>query len=330
MKVYIPALESEHSRRGAAVFQRLAAYSSSHELVDRVHDADLALITQAHMYPKDWRLKELRRFAKALGGTCATYIYDERDRPWCSLPGLYVSMPARSFNSSQVAVPYAWLEEGDFTELRTVPVRNLLTFMGTRSHRVRSRIFDLGDSLGPVLETPYFPIHDCWRTSGNETRRAQYLINMASAGFVLCPRGHGTSSIRMYEAMAAGRVPVIISDEWVPPQGVDWQACSVRWPESQVSSLPSFLAAMAPSLGTMMERSAWEFDRHFSTPRRFDYFLAELRRTMAHEGKGFRPILDAEYLRYSYVGFRDSIKRRGRSASIGSGRLGRSKMCQNG
>ena len=57
------------------------------------------------------------------------------------------------------------------------------------------------------------------------------------------PRGAGTASIRSFETLAAGRVPVIISDDWVPPAGPDWDACSLRVREAEVATLPARLEA---------------------------------------------------------------------------------------
>lgn len=58
---------------------------------------------------------------------------------------------------------------------------------------------------------------------------------------MLCPRGDGTSSIRLYEALAVGAVPVIIADDWVPPAGPAWEECSIRWPEGRIDGLTQML-----------------------------------------------------------------------------------------
>ncbi|MBE7157880.1 MAG: exostosin family protein, partial [Rhodospirillales bacterium] len=75
--------------------------------------------------------------------------------------------------------------------------------------------------------------------------------------FVLCPRGVGTSSIRLFETLAAGRVPVIISDQWVPALGPDWKKISLRLRESEIASIPRLLAT-AEEQYPQMARAAWE------------------------------------------------------------------------
>src|ERR1041385_4875007 len=42
---------------------------------------------------------------------------------------------------------------------------------------------------------------------------------------------------------AAGRVPVVISDPWVPPRGPDWDALPIRWPEGRTDGLVEALEA---------------------------------------------------------------------------------------
>ena len=66
-----------------------------------------------------------------------------------------------------------------------------------------------------------------------------YLSTLLDSRFVLCPRGYGTSSYRLFETMRLGRVPVIISDEWVPPLGPSWLNCSIRISEKRVRELPT-------------------------------------------------------------------------------------------
>jgi hypothetical protein len=64
---------------------------------------------------------------------------------------------------------------------------------------------------------------------------------MADAMFSLCPRGHGSGTIRLYESMKMGRACVILSDESVPNEGVDWESSSIRVPKADVAGVPDLL-----------------------------------------------------------------------------------------
>ena len=85
-----------------------------------------------------------------------------------------------------------------------------------------------------------------------EVRRRRFAETMFRSKFVLCPRGHGTSSIRLFETLAAGRVPVVISDDWVAPKGPTWDACSVRWSQDAgTESLLAYLEELEPRAAEM-------------------------------------------------------------------------------
>lgn len=62
-----------------------------------------------------------------------------------------------------------------------------------------------------------------------------YLKSINDSRFVLCPRGVGLNSIRFYETIAAGRIPVLISDNVKLPKFIDWSRFIVRVPEKNIS-----------------------------------------------------------------------------------------------
>jgi hypothetical protein len=66
--------------------------------------------------------------------------------------------------------------------------------------------------------------------------------------------------MRLYEAMRMGRAPVILSDHWIPPDGPDWDAFSVRIPQDEVHTIPDRLAAIEDRAEEMGRRAreAWE------------------------------------------------------------------------
>ena len=79
--------------------------------------------------------------------------------------------------------------------------------------------------------------------------RTEYLENMNQNLFSLCVRGGGNYSIRLYEALATGRIPVIIDDTMPLPlsEHIDWSAISVRVPISQIDSVGEIVAAFFES-----------------------------------------------------------------------------------
>jgi len=61
---------------------------------------------------------------------------------------------------------------------------------------------------------------------------------------VCCPRGAGLNSIRFFETLAAGRIPILISDDCVLPLAdqLDYSAFSLRLPEARITEIGAFLA----------------------------------------------------------------------------------------
>jgi len=57
-----------------------------------------------------------------------------------------------------------------------------------------------------------------------------------------------------------GRVPVVISDGWVPPYGPQWEQFVVRVREDQIDAIPSILEELRPAASEMggKARKAWD------------------------------------------------------------------------
>lgn len=83
-------------------------------------------------------------------------------------------------------------------------------------------------------------------------RRAQleYLNNMLESDYVLCPRGFGNFSYRLYESLACGRIPVLIDTDCVLPFDslIDWDAYCIRVPEREVRRIGARVAEFHASI----------------------------------------------------------------------------------
>ncbi len=96
--------------------------------------------------------------------------------------------------------------------------------------------------------------------------RAEYRQSLAETRTVLCPRGEGEGSIRFFEAMSAGRVPILLADEHELPfaDQIDYDAFVLRIPQADAARtgeiLAAWLAAHPPEtlqqMGTLARR-AW-------------------------------------------------------------------------
>jgi Exostosin family len=262
--------------------------SLDHRRVHRVasdpDDADVIVFSQCHMLLGDWRLTAIARKARTLSDPRRVMVFDERDHPWCRFPGLYVSMPAKHFNY-RYQRPWAYFP-------RIVPIRSLNTpdllfsFTGSMTHKCRLRLVDLRGDDAIVEAVSGFTFYDP-SSRDFQARQERFTEILGRSRFVLCPRGRGTSSIRLFEALSIGRVPVVISDEWIPPRGPDWSRFSLRWPEGRVSGLREFIRAHDDMWDEMSVAAAEAYAEFFAPDvwfHRFAELCDELRR---ESGSGF-------------------------------------------
>ncbi len=230
-------------------------------------EADVILFPDCHLLGLDWRLTAIATTDLARRYPEKVAVYDERDVPWCRFPGIYVSMPSPCFDRTwQVAGSYYTIEDPT-TRLdggtSSIEQDLLFGFVGGRTHPCRDAVFALDADRAHVESTEGFVFYDPTSLHFAERRRNFAEIVFRSK-FVLCPRGWGTSSIRLYETMAAGRAPVIIADEWVPPTGPDWSAFSITWPEGRIAELPRILAEREADAEEMGRRARLAFDSWFA------------------------------------------------------------------
>jgi hypothetical protein len=143
----------------------------------------------------------------------------------------------------------------------------LWSFVGTVENApdVRGALIRLGDERAFAVDTQRWSETIRWAWQGAHRSEADeafdlYVDSVQRAKFVVCPRGAGLSSIRLFEAMEAARCPVIVSDDWLPPPFVEWAGCSISIPEDRICELPAILRERedeAAALGRAA-RAAWE------------------------------------------------------------------------
>jgi len=229
-------------------------------------EADLILFLDGHQHYRDLELGAIRRHPLVTRYREKTFVYSEVDQPWCAMPGLYVSMPKSSFDTRrQRACAYLTLPNGYVTPTpEPMEAEALLfSFLGRKGNQTRERILRLKHPRAVIADTSasdFFGSH-------NETvdrQKQRYAVVMARSKFVLCPRGAGTSSFRIFETLAAGRVPVIISDLWVPPVGPAWEKCALFIKERDIERIGPVLEKHEASFPAMSAAARTEWEQWFA------------------------------------------------------------------
>jgi hypothetical protein len=89
----------------------------------------------------------------------------------------------------------------------------------------------------------------------NEPLDAHYVIDpsvrqynewLSDSVFALCPAGAGPNTLRLWEALATGAIPVLLGPEPALPSGgslpaIDWDAIVLRFDAARIAELPAFL-----------------------------------------------------------------------------------------
>ena len=78
---------------------------------------------------------------------------------------------------------------------------------------------------------------------------------LAKSRFSLCPRGYAPNSIRFWESLQAGSIPVLIADTARLPEGFEWDTCCIRIPEKDIAKIPDILKQISPETESEMRRA---------------------------------------------------------------------------
>jgi len=215
-------------------------------------------------YASALRANELvRRFPER----CFTTNYE--DDPVGFLPGVYVNMPrdrmdpARFRAGGYLSGIYnesvrSYYDGGGATAAQAATPTRLACFRGSAtSARLRETLLGMPWPEGFDVSRSY-----AWFDHGKDELEA-YRDSILDSKFTLCPRGLGTATWRLFESMALGRAPVILSDAWEPPSGPAWGDFSIRVAEDRLAELPAILADYVPYWREMGRRAREEFDRWY-------------------------------------------------------------------
>jgi hypothetical protein len=79
-----------------------------------------------------------------------------------------------------------------------------------------------------------------------QRQRDEFVANMLDTEYHLCTRGYGNCSIRLYEALSCGRIPVLIDTSCVMPwqERIAWRYHLVWIDESEIDQIDTRLSSV--------------------------------------------------------------------------------------
>lgn len=235
---------------------------------------------------------------RAYPDRCAVYTEDDNYLPLA--PGVYCSAhidahsrAGRTFSYSYVSQggrysnPFVTGSEANYADLSSAPKTLLFSFQGGSTSLLRKKLFNLsfersGGELPILIENTSTYYHWDLERPGREERQQKYARTLAASHFVLSPRGAGAGSIRLFEIMAAGVAPVLISDDYLLPPHIDWDAFLLRIPEREIGRLPELIEPYLASAAERgrLAREAWM--EHFAPEKEFDAIVSACITALRH------------------------------------------------
>ncbi|KAF2579197.1 hypothetical protein F2Q68_00006547 [Brassica cretica] len=108
-------------------------------------------------------------------------------------------------------------------------------------------------------------------------KNKSYMEFMKSSKYCICPKGHEVNSPRVVEALFYECIPVIISDNFVPPffEVINWESFAVFVLEKDIPDLKNILLSISEERYREMQMRVKMVQKHFlwhSKPERFDIF----------------------------------------------------------
>jgi len=216
---------------------------------------------------------------------------------------------AHFFNHPDFRNPYIDRYAADHTAFTK---KYLFSFLGRDCIPLRTKLLAVRFTRPDVLvkDTSSFNVfsHDKSRSKDEDWRRFADVLRESK--FVLCPRGNGASSIRLFEAMQLGLAPVILSDSWVLPEGPDWSQCAIRLAESRISEIESVLAAREVEAESIGQAARQAFRDHFEGASYIRYLVAAAERIQDARVFPERIMQKVEYLNLLAMRIRRRIRAR--------------------
>ena len=138
----------------------------------------------------------------------------------------------------------------------------LASFVGSDTHEIRRQMIkELKDKPDIYMATKG------WEQKIEVDQLTDFVESSLRSKFVLCPRGYGATSFRLYEAMQLGSVPVYISDRfWTPwTYELSWNEFCVLIPSDKIGETYSILNSIDDEQYESMQKKIEEVYKNYFT-----------------------------------------------------------------
>jgi hypothetical protein len=172
------------------------------------------------------------------GGTLK--VREWRDTPVISFCGRALESPRTKYQNLHFKLRNlkralkSQLPVSDYLNTRAYALELLKNTPGVQVEAIVNQGFWGRTEMGQDVMTP----------EDEQAARLRYVENMVESDYVLCVRGAGNFSIRFYETIMTGRIPIFVDSDTVLPfsREIQWKDILVHVHEKDLRSLPDKLA----------------------------------------------------------------------------------------
>ena len=288
LKLYFISINPENEVEKEFYITTIANLPDRFRVCGRPSEADLLILTgfskQEH-FGLIHKLPEVAKYQEK------TIIISEWDHPVELLPGFYSSgSQSSALRDVMDGWHFPFLNERfpnqnlQLSNQESQNKRNFLaSFLGYPSHIIRIQLAKLFGQFPDmsIQVTKDYHHFEMNKDLAAKTRQQRYAELFRNSQFSLCPRGRGPSSMRLYDSMRFGVVPVVISDEWVRPSFVDWESCSIQVKEKHLKHLHEILIEHQGDCEKMGQAARAVYENHFAEDRLAITLESALRQLMS-------------------------------------------------
>jgi len=265
------------------------------EEVFNPEEADALIIQEKYSFKNFRYITDLLNDPLINKNLSKIYTINSDDCATGLLRGLYTCLPKDRYDPTfHIAVPY-------------MEYPNELVFIGqenkTDPHYLASWRGNPKSSVVRRKILQYYQSHkdfclqntDSWLNHSVDEKKV-YIDVILNSKFSLCPQGWAPVSFRIYESMALSRSPVIIADNFVPPQGPSWSDFALFFPQRKLEDLCTFLIRNEPRHQELGQLALDNWHKYFSPNNINKYYAIALKSLLLSSSKYTR---ESELRRWS-------------------------------
>lgn len=131
----------------------------------------------------------------------------------------------------------------------------LYSFIGSLNCKTRKQIIKLLKNKPNTIVQSSSRFHYHKQEKDRQKSEQNFREILARSRYSLCPRGSHPGSIRFWESLASGAIPVVISDQIILPENFDWTKCAIFVPEKDINKIDSIIRNIPPKKELLLRKN---------------------------------------------------------------------------